>query len=236
LCEDVYSELHAEAARLVRLLRWLFNRPGPAKPLTSRWLFWSLDGTFWSDAPAREVDLPLVGGEGGVLSERGVELVGRMWASDESVEPLARQIFLEAVSLAEVNRRAAFILGFVAAELGVKHFGSGKSDSLSEAWLLENVQSPPIDRLLREYLVPLTEKKTRSGDAVPRTLVALFEKAMKTRNRLMHRGQEPPTAEEVARLLVGVNDLLYLLDWFAGHRWAFSRMSDETRAAYEEAT
>jgi len=131
------------------------------------------------------------------------------------------------------NRRAAFIIAFVAAEVGVKQFGSNQSASLSEAWLLENLQSPPLDRLLREYLVPLTGKKTRSGHAVPPALATLFEKSMKTRNRLMHRGEEPPSEEAVVKLLAGVNDLLYLLDWFAGHDWAFGCLSDDTRAAYE---
>ena len=56
---------------------------------------------------------------------------------------------------------------------------------------------------------------------------------MKTRNRLMHRGQEPPTEESVATLLAGVNDLLYLLDWFAGHDWAFGHLELETQQAYE---
>jgi len=93
LCEDVHTELHAEAARLVRILRWLFNRPWPAQPLRRSQLLWSLDGTQWSAAPTRPVDLASFGGGDVELSESLVALVARLWESGDFAEPLARQIF-----------------------------------------------------------------------------------------------------------------------------------------------
>lgn len=233
VCEDVYAELHAEAARVVQILRWLFNRPWPARPLGNAHLRWSLDGEHWCSVPTRPVDLPVFGGGDVELGASARELVGRLWQSGELVEPLARQILLEAVALREENPRAAFILAVVAAELGVKQFAAAQSGSLSEAWLLEEIQSPPLDRLVREYLVRLTDKKTTDGRAVPAPIATALEQAIKKRNRLIHRGHEPPAEEELAQLLVSINDLLYLLDWFGGNEWAFGHLQVETRKAYE---
>jgi hypothetical protein len=234
VCDEVYDELHGDASRLVQTLRWLFNRRWPARPLRRARPLWSVNGRPGArlrsgpsnSRPSARAILE--------LTEQGIELVERVWKGAELGEPLARQILLEAVSLAEENPRAAFIVAVAAAEIGVKQFAAGQSESLSEAWLLENLQSPPLDRLLREYLVRLTDKKTTDGRAVPPELTSLFEKAIKTRNRLVHRGEAPPSEEEVAALLVRVNDLLYLLDWFAGHTWAFRHVQEKTQSAYPE--
>jgi len=151
----------------------------------------------------------------------------------DDAEPLAREIYLEALALESENRRAAYILAFVAVETGVKQFAAEQSDALSEAWLLENFQSPPIFKLLREYVPRLTVIRTKDGDAFPRSMSNFFQQAAEKRNRLMHRrGEAPPTDRELTELLRWVNDLLYLLDWFSGEEWALLWVGEEIKAAY----
>src|SRR5262249_19664120 len=88
ICADVRSELHAEAARLVGLTRWFFNRPFPARPLSKPRLTWSLDGSEWVEAPTRDVDLPMFEDNEVELSERGIEALGVVWQRGKTTEPL----------------------------------------------------------------------------------------------------------------------------------------------------
>lgn len=234
LCDDVHTELHAEAARLVQILRWLFNRPWPAQPLDNPHFRWSLDGTRWESAPTRPVDLPIFGGGGVELDEAAIELVGRLWESGEVVEPLARQIFLEAVALERENPRAALTLAVTAAEVGVKQFAAAQSSSASEGWLISSIQSPPLVRLIRRYLPYFTDKKAneKGGPAVPRHIWKPLEEAVDLRNDVVHAGENPPSEEALAQIFVAVNDFLYLLDWFAGNEWAFRHLQEQTKLAY----
>jgi hypothetical protein len=234
VCEDVYAELLGEAGSLVQLLRWVFGSLGPARPLGAAKLSLSLDREHWYLTPGRDDD-PYLEVSGYVrLDESAVDSLSDVWRSGETVEPVARQILLEAIDLHLGNPRAAFILAVAAAEVGVKQFAAGRSGSLSEAWLLEETQSPALDRLLRSYVVRLTEKRTRDGRAVPAAMVRTFKEAMRKRNHLIHRGDVPPTQAELVNLVVTVNDLLYLLDWFDGQDWAFARLQEDTQAAYPE--
>jgi hypothetical protein len=230
--EDVYAELHGEAARLVQLLRWVFSTPGPASPLGAADLSLSLDQEHWCLAPRglEDHDLEFVGDVrlDGPLADGVAEL----WRSGELIEPIAHQILHEAMDLRHENARSAFILAVVAAEVGVKQFAAGRSEP-SEAWLLQEIQSPPLDKLLGSYLVSFTDKKTTDARTVPRALVTTLKAAIQKRNHLIHRGEPPPTEKELVGLLLTVHDLLYLLDWFAGNEWAFHRLSEDTQTAYQ---
>jgi hypothetical protein len=167
LCEDVRSELYAEAGRLVRLLRWLFNRVQPADPLGTARMRWSFDGRRWYGAPSPVVERRTLGSAGLELNEDALRVVDHLWTTSVA-EPLSRQLLLEAVALRWKNPGAAWILAVAAAEVGVKEFAS--RDRPSEAWLLQEIQSPPLDRILWDYLMRrtgTTEKKTNAGRAVP---------------------------------------------------------------------
>lgn len=230
LCRDIQAELEGEARRMVQLLRWVFNRPSPAIPLADAVMRWSLDGEQWELAPTSEEEYLPVGNWDEL--EVPQALVARLLES-EVAEPIARQIFLEAVALRDHNPRAAFIVGFAAAEIGIKQFAMQQSDSPSEAWLLDTAPAPPITKLLGGYLPRLTERRTADLQrAIPTSLGKLFEGAMQKRNKLTHSEEPAPTEVEVATLLNGVNDLLYLLDWFSGHDWAFAHVGDKTKASY----
>jgi hypothetical protein len=234
ICEDVYAELHAEAARLIRLLRWLCNQREPAQPLGNAVLYCSLDGSLWDAAPTRQYDPPHLFGLDALLDEEWVGSIAKIWENGEVDEPLARQIYLESYALAEENPRAALVLAVAAAEVALKQFAAGQSDRPSEAWLISAIQSPRLLDLLRDYLPFLTDKRTIDGRAIPKALVTALDKAATDRNHIVHRGEakETYTPDQMAKFLLAVNDFLYLLDWFGGNDWAFDRLQEETKAAY----
>ena len=235
ICEDVYAELHAEAARLIRLLRWLCNQTEPAQPLGNAVLYCSLDGELWDAAPTRQYDPPFLLGLDALLEGEWVEFIAEIWENGEVDEPLARQIYLESYALADENPRAAVVLAVAAAEVGLKQFAAGQSDRPSEAWLISAIQSPRLLDLLRDYLPFLTDKRTAEGRAIPKALVTALDNAATDRNHIVHRGEakETYTPDQMAKFLLAVNDFLYLLDWFGGNAWAFDRLQEETQAAYD---
>lgn len=222
-------------------MRWFFGLGTPAIPLKRERLGWSLDGEHWDVAPRRYAE-PTLFSENALagieLDAEGLGAVQAFLNADEISEPLARQILLEAAALQSDNPRAAVVLAVAAAEIGVKVFAASSSTSASEAWLLQELQSPPLGKLIRAYVPRFTNERTieRQKDngkqAVPAALRRTLDDAVEVRNKLVHRGEPPPAEEVVAEILAAVNDLLYLLDWFQGHAWAFGRLSDQTQAVY----
>jgi hypothetical protein len=211
-CEGVALELHQAASRLVGLLRWIFNRPWTPHPLHDPCVEWSLDGERWQPAPTRPVNVVTFGGDGVDLGPKGQQALQRLLEDHELAEPLARQIFLEAVSLQEDEPRTSVVIALVAAETGVKQFAIRQTPRPSEKWLIsETAYSPSFLKILREYLPKATERRTADGRVVPLHLQEILERAVDTRNNIVHGGGDAPDEEQVAELLAAVNDLLYLL-------------------------
>ena len=233
-CADAFAALRAPAVRLVQTLRWLHNRPAPAQPLQRVRFRWSLDGERWEAPPPTHSDAASVGGDGVYISEAMTRLLGDLLNVEGPSEPLARQIFLEAVTLSEEAPRASLVLAVAAAEIGVKRFAVEQTESLPEKWLISKNQSPPLHDLLRDYLPLFTQTRTEDGRVIPKHLQTALREAVTQRNDIIHQGIDPPDEERLADVLVAVNDLLYLLDWLGGHSWAFKHLRPETQAAFGE--
>ena len=71
--------------------------------------------------------------------------------------------------------------GYASAVFHVKQFAAANSRSASEAWILKEIQSPPLHRLVGEYLVSVTDRKTRDKGAVPPALVETLMNASRKR-------------------------------------------------------
>jgi hypothetical protein len=196
-----------------------------------------VDRRFSLESVARlPVEVATFGGEGRDLTEHTRELFQEALDDDALFEPLARQIFLEAVALQEDEPRAAFVLALVAAEVGLKQFAIRETPRPSEQWLLdETAHSPSFRKLLKEYLPRATERRTTDGRIVPSHLQEALGYATDTRDNIVHRGVDAPGEEKVAEVLAAVNDFLYLLDWLAGHQWAYGWLTTETQAAFPSA-
>jgi hypothetical protein len=90
-----------------------------------------------------------------------------------------------------------------------------------------NAPSPPIERMLREYLLKLpAEKPLPSGDVMPPPdeTLTIVKEAIAKRNLVTHTGSET-TIEFVDQTLEAVSDILRLLDYHRGHEWATEYMS-----------
>jgi hypothetical protein len=105
-----------------------------------------------------------------------------------------------------------------ALETGVKeHIGRVLPKA---AWLMQKLPSPPIFRILRDYLPDLHGGGEVVTDwEILRTLWRVCEKLTEDRNKLAHTGANP-SSRDVIEYIAAVHDVLYVLDALEGGSWA----------------
>jgi hypothetical protein len=145
----------------------------------------------------------------------------------QAQQPLYHDLFREAWQNQLSNPRSALVMGVAAAETGFKTTLTDLNPSMS--WIVENVSSPPLVRMLREYMEQLPARNLINGQVLrpPSSLIDTIRKGVELRNKLVHGREEVVAAEEVRLILEAVRDLLYMLDYYRGHDWAMDRLSPE---------
>jgi hypothetical protein len=152
-----------------------------------------------------------------------------------SEEPLARQLLREARSLRSSNPRAALVIGVSAAEVGVKKLIGFLVPHAQ--WLVDELQTPPLTKMLRQYLPSLPVKKGFTGKALspPNELLNVLDDAVKARNKVIHVGIGPPNYTELGEMLDAVGDLLWVCDIYSGHAWPAEFISYNTISKWKSA-
>jgi hypothetical protein len=227
--DNVSDELRDFSGRTVLSLRWRLNARGPHQPFSSRGLYWSEDGKFWHPAPLDlHVTVEMLGPVDASLDARGsvLDLV-----KSGSSEPLHHGFFREAWTQRKANPRSALVTGMSAAELAVKHCISELVPGAE--WLAMHLPTPPLIRILTDYLPKLQARCTFSGKtkAPPTTILESLRKGVTLRNEVTHVGTATPSAQSVEEILCAVQDLLWLIDYYSGCDWAINFLRDETKTA-----
>jgi hypothetical protein len=115
-------------------------------------------------------------------------------------------------------------MAIAAAEVGFKRFASELHPQ--NKWLLEELQSPPLYKMLKNYLPKLPVKLNFDGRSfTPKNIRKKIHEANKKRNTLVHRGLSDFDDEELIQILLAVHDLLYLMDYYRGFKWAISHLN-----------
>jgi hypothetical protein len=227
---EVRKELWNFAGRSVRVLRWRLAHEGPHNPFASRGDFWSLDGTNWALMPQ---DTALSMQRLWPLSPTDVALQDVVTAVEAGGdEPLSHQLFREALAQRNLNPRSALVIGVSAVEVAVKECIAAL-DPLA-TWLVQQLPTPPVERMLREYLPTLASANQINGKVVPppATLLDELKKAVLWRNRVTHGGHLDVPADRVASFLESAaHDIIWLLTYYAGPRWALDNVTNATRVA-----
>lgn len=143
--------------------------------------------------------------------------------------PLHHSLFQEALRRSG-EPRVSFIMAVVAAESAIKFL---IAQCIPQAqWLVENVPSPPIKKLIRDFLPTLECKCTLSGVVVapiPSEL-NIIEKAFDLRNKIVHGVDAELNIALVESTLSAVRNFLALVDFYGGEEWAFENISKSTQA------
>ncbi len=229
--DEVILPINVAARRIFDMLRWRFNRHAAGFQQLSNGYKYSFDNQTWHDMPsmtdptaARLIDsftqVAFGEPEGSALS---TEL------QSGSAEPLAHVLFREAWDLRDRSARSSLLIGFTAAEAGVKHHIVHMMPITKN--LVMPMPSPPIKDLL-DYIdyVPNNAPRIGEGKRIPRSIRKTLIAMSTLRNKITHTGDHDPDGEPLTRdfldeTLGAVRDLLWLLDYYAGHLWAKKYLS-----------
>ena len=228
LVRDVDSDLYGFTNRVLRIIRWRRGEVGHPDPIRlAQGPFWSLDKANW-----RAFSMTLHGEFGPMIaSYKWIDIVEesiKQAVRDHLSEPLAYELLREAWTLHPSNLRSSIVLAVTAAEVGFKQFAIGLVPE--SKWLIENLASPPLVKMLRDFLptLPIRRKLVDQHQLMSEFLLAELEKAVKLRNEIVHGGRGDLKRSSVGSAIKAVRDLLYLLDGYSGDEWAFRNISGET--------
>jgi hypothetical protein len=227
---SIHHEMYKYVLRTMRLIRWRTNsrgRPNPIRSALFDGLKWSLDGTEWKPVADYISFKVSVSANPRWTSQEEQFVVAQ--TSGELDEPLGHELLREAWSNRSENPRSSIVLAVAAAEVGFKQFAANAFPD--SAWILENVPSPPLVKMLAE-LFPWDKLKLENNgrDArPPDSVITLLKKAVFLRDGIVHRGVKTLSSDTVDSVLTAVRDLLYFLDTLQGQVWALSHLSAVAR-------
>lgn len=238
LWREAYATLRGTQERFLRLLRWLQDVDSPHGLYTSPpGLFWRSGKAEGEDhlitaAPEPERGLPGVDVRGirGIVWDDALGSSLRGLWDEGAVEPLAHELLREARLLADTgSTRSALLMAATAVETGVKdHVGRLRPET---RWILQNVPSPPIHKILRSYVHDMHAASPLVADwKVLDGLWSACGKLAEARNATTHSGAAAD-ADVVERHIEVAADVLYVLDALAGQEWARRRVSTKLRKA-----
>jgi hypothetical protein len=222
--ELAYREPRRCLKHTTTALRWRVNARGDPNPWVGGSAMWSLDKTEWRPLPT-SWRFEFSGGSAlriGPKTNAEIEAFVRAGSG----EPVSHELFREAWAQRNENPRSALVIGIAACEVAIKLC---VSQIVPDAqWLVENLPSPPIVKLLTEYFPKLPIPKL-NGKVVTPEIVADLKKGVLLRNQIAHTG-EAVSQDTCREILESVRDVLWLCDYYSGHGWALYYVSDETRA------
>jgi hypothetical protein len=236
-CRVLDARLWKHLEDVVSALRWRCGvSDGPLRPFSDSTCEFSFDGTDWRSIPRylASVRLKFSRARHNLTDDEIQVGVADLLARGKD-EPLGYQLLREALELRKSHPRSALVIGMAAIEVGFKHF---VADLVPDAaWLAIEVPSPPLDKMLREYLprLPVRGKFEGRYALIPQKLINVLAEGTKARNKLAHSGSFLPDADDLEKLLETINDLLLLFDFYSGEHWALDHVDAESQQALVEA-
>ncbi len=222
---QVRSELMSYIMKTIDVFRWRFSRHGKHNPLLNGSMSWSYDGTSWKIVP-QIIHMNVSAFAEPPLPQDASQEVSKIM-KEGFTEPLGHELYREAWFLSINNPISSVIVAIAAIEVGIKEcIGVLVPNS---HWLVSNSPSPPIIRILTEYLPQLPAKNKINGEvlAPPQQIIDILKKGVVIRNDIIHKGGPTPKHHTIEEIFSAVKDTLWLLDFYSGHQWAFEHISRE---------
>jgi len=135
---------------------------------------------------------------------------------DNLAEPFAHELWREAWGLRLAHPRSALLIGVSALEVGIKHHIAKVVPDAE--WLILELQSPPVHRLLNEYVPAVHDLD--EGSLLTAEEKSLLRKSIERRNRITHAGDQTVDEQMLDNALHLIRGLLRRLDALRGHTWA----------------
>lgn len=229
----VNKELSDSSRLVINAIRWRINKLGPHQAISTRGLSWSKDQRFWHPAPLSISVRILAFSSTAHILERAKKDIAQI-VNNRLQEPVYHELFREAWGQRNDNPRSSLVTGLSSLEVAIKSTIGNLVAGTS--WLVENLPSPPVTRLLNEYLPQLPAVNTIKGKVhpPPKKIIDLIKKGVTIRNQIAHIGGKAPSDETLDQILEAIRDVIWLLDYYCGQVWAYEFISKETRLALEE--
>jgi len=217
--QEFIRQTEAELRRATRLVfetvRWRLALRGPHDPVQFGTAYWSMDGVEW-ERLARLTSVSLSDWRPPRIDRREADV--QALVDVEAREPLAHALWHEASQQRSANPRSALLIGISALEVGIKHYAAVCIPDAE--WLILEAQSPPIVRLLAEFLPGLQPPQGKGFSAPDKDTLDTIRKGVHVRNEVTHKGVAALKPGFVDRVLSTVRRLLWQLDAAAGMDWA----------------
>ena len=113
--------------------------------------------------------------------------------------------------------RGSLVLGVSALEIGVKEFIAGRVPDAE--WLVQESPTPPLMRMLQEYLPKLTKADTKPFAQLDEQTLPRVAKAVRRRNDVAHSSKDPLTGADLKATLRALRKVIYVLDAQDGHQF-----------------
>lgn len=144
----------------------------------------------------------------------------------EDGEPTGHELLREAKAISNVSVRASLIMGVASVEVRLKDLISARSPS--SEWLIKSIPSPPITKIISNYLPELFDDYRNEILAFKKTKhFKLIDKQIVNRNITSHTGAEVSQDIIIYELLDSVEQFLWFCDFLSGFEWAKEYFDEE---------
>lgn len=149
----------------------------------------------------------------------------------EDGEPTGHELLREAKAISNVSERASLIMGIASVEVRLKDLISARSPS--SEWLIKSIPSPPVAKIISNYLPELFDDYKDVILAFKKTKhFRLIAKQIENRNTTSHIGAKAPQGFIVYELLDSVEQFLWFCDFLSGFEWAKEYFDEEVLSCF----
>ena len=210
--DEVRARFLRAAGRVVGVLAWRTGDPLMPSAGTFGPSEFFIDGA-WNYVPMT-VSARLLFSSGTQLTPKQLGDVSALLAEGLS-EPLPHTVWREAWRLREASPRGALFLGVSALEIGVKEFIAHRVPEAE--WLVQEVQTPPLMKLLQSYLPELTRDDPTAFARLEPPVSTTVDEAVRRRNDAAHSSKPPLLGDDLKGTLRTLREVIYRLDSQEGH-------------------
>jgi hypothetical protein len=198
--ETYYLTSISAIERLYKLIRWKYSIGRDKIAYHSESLFWSLDKAKWREivrCPPIEHLYATAYSETKFDAVMIKELLER-----EESEPIFFEILREANSISQQNLESGFVIAVSALEVAVKYLI--KNHIPKTEWLMDEIPSPPIQRIITDYF-PMLIPGFQIGKEEENKLKSIVAK----RNKIVHVGKVGNDRKKLFEYLDFINEFIF---------------------------
>ncbi len=226
--KDKATAISILVTKVLNLIGWRLKSHGvpPDVKISPSNFFWSelysdienMEDFPWKQIPLGIIEIGCPNKDQLVINENiGAEVSALI---DENVNlSKGYELFNEAWRIHKGNQSSALVMAVAAAETRVKEFI--KFSSPDASWLVENLASPPLTKILK-YYIPTFKSHTTNElvPEIPKEWYSTMHKAIEDRNKVVHGVSLVIDEAYIVKILNVVHEILYFFDFHSGYVWA----------------